>query len=209
MQQAILEIPKFETSIDLNYQTGDFFYDHWLVSSQFKNTVWEAILKSLPEDIGQARLIKLEPEECYRSHADIDDRYHLSIVSDNAYLVDLDNNFMHPTTVDRQWYLMDAGRRHSAVNFSGNTRIQLVVRKLLIPAKIENPQLVIVSLVKPIPNFRYIFDDIISPWLNKVNKQGQLNNFHIASDNNISFVIDSSCVPELFEICPSEFKITL
>ena len=140
LQQAILEIPEFETSIDLNYRTGNFFYDQWLVSDRFENTVWEEILNSLPTDIGQARLIKLKPEECYRSHADIDDRYHLSIISDNAYLVDLDDNAMYPTVVDGRWYLMDAGKRHSAINFSGQTRVQLVIRQLLIPGKIENPQ---------------------------------------------------------------------
>ena len=147
LQQAITEIPKFETSIDLNYRTGNFFYDQWLISDQFKNTVWEKILDTLSEDIGQARLIKLNPEECYRSHADIDDRYHLSIISDKACLVDLDENIMYPTVVDGRWYLMDAGKRHSAVNFSGVSRIQLVVRKLLTPGKIMDPINVKISLV--------------------------------------------------------------
>ena len=209
LQQAILEIPEFETSIDLNCKTGDFFYDPWIVSTQFKNTVWKEILNSLPIDIGQARLIKLKPEECYRSHADIDDRYHLSIISDNAYLVDLDNNTMYPTVVDGRWYLMNAGKRHSAINFSGQTRIQLVIRQLLIPGDIENPQIVKLSLESNITNFRYVFDDILSPWLNKINKQGHLNNFQIISESDVSFVIDKSCVSELFEICPPEFKIIL
>ena len=209
LQQAILEIPEFETSIDLNYRTGNFFYDQWLVSDRFENTVWEEILNSLPTDIGQARLIKLKPEECYRSHADIDDRYHLSIISDNAYLVDLDDNAMYPTVVDGRWYLMDAGKRHSAINFSGQTRVQLVIRQLLIPGKIENPQTVKLSLDKHIPNFRYVFDDTLSPWLNKINKQGQLNNFQMISESDVSFVIDKGCVSELVNICPLEFKITL
>ncbi len=194
LQRAVSELPEFETSIDLNYRTGNFFYDQWLVSDRFENTVWEEILNSLPEDIGQARLIKLKPEECYRSHADIDDRYHLSIISDKACLVDLENNIMYPTTVDGQWYLMDAGKRHSAVNFSGQPRIQLVIRKLLIPGKIENPQPVKISLETDISNFRYVFDDIFSPWLNRINKQGKLNNFQIVSETDISFVIDKSCV---------------
>ena len=209
LQQAILEIPEFETSIDLNYRTGNFFSDQWLVSDRFENTVWEEILNSLPTDIGQARLIKLKPEECYRSHADIDDRYHLSIISDNAYLVDLDDNAMYPTVVDGRWYLMDAGKRHSAINFSGQTRVQLVIRQLLIPGKIENPQTVKLSLDKHIPNFRYVFDDTLSPWLNKINKQGQLNNFQMISESDVSFVIDKGCVSELVNICPLEFKITL
>ena len=209
LQQAISEIPEFQTSIDLNYRTGNFFYDQWLVSDRFENTIWEEILNSLPEDIGQARLIKLKPEECYRSHADIDDRYHLSIISDNAYLADLDENVMYPTVVDGRWYLMDAGKRHSAINFSGQTRIQLVIRKLLISGKIENPQPVKISLETHIPNFRYVFDDIISPWLNKINKQGHLNNFQMISESDVSFVIDKSRVSELFEICPPEFKIIL
>ena len=209
LQRAILEIPEFDVSIDLNYRTGNFFYDQWLVSDRFENTVWEEVLNSLPEDIGQARLIKLKPEECYRSHADIDDRYHLSIVGDKSYLVDLDNNTMHSTIVDGRWYLMDAGKRHSAVNFGGQTRIQLVIRKLLSPGKIENSQTVKLSLENHISNFRYVFDDTISPWLNKVNKQGQLNDFRIISESDVSFTIDKNLMPELIKICPSEFKIIL
>lgn len=209
LQRAILEIPEFETSIDLNYKTGNFFYDQWLVSDQFQNTVWEEILNSLPVNIGQARLIKLKPEECYRSHADIDDRYHLSIIGTNSYLIDLDDNVMYPTMVDNRWYLMDAGKRHSAVNFGGQIRIQLVIRKLLIPAKIETPQTVRLSLENYISNFRYVFDDTISPWLNKINKQGQLNNFQIISESDVSFTIDQNLMPELIKICPSEFKILL
>ena len=209
LQQAITEIPKFETSIDLNYRTGNFFYDQWLISDQFKNTVWEKILDTLSEDIGQARLIKLNPEECYRSHADIDDRYHLSIISDKACLVDLDENIMYPTVVDGRWYLMDAGKRHSAVNFSGISRIQLVVRKLLTPGKIMDPINVKISLVNHVDNFRYIFDDILSTWLNKLNKLGNLNHFQKDSENTVAFVMEKQFITELKDLCPPEFQIII
>lgn len=209
LQRAISEIPDFDISIDLNYRTGNFFYDQWLVSDRFEDTVWEEVLNSLPKDIGQARLIKLKPEECYRSHADIDDRYHLSIVSDNSFLVDLDDKVMYPTVVDGRWYLMDAGKRHSAVNFSGQTRIQLVVRKLLTNSNIKNPQNVTIQKIKSVPNFRYIFDDVFSPWLNKIDKLGKLNNFQRLTDDAVSFVIDKNDISDLMSICPAEFKIIL
>jgi hypothetical protein len=84
-----------------------------------------------------------------------------------------------------------------------------VTRQLLISGKIENPQTVKLSLETHIPNFRYVFDDAISPWLNKINKQGQLNNFQMISESDVSFVIDKSRVSELVKICPPEFKIIL
>ena len=209
LQRAILEIPEFETSIDLNYRTGNFFYDQWLVSDRFENTVWEEILNSLPVDIGQARLIKLKPEECYRSHADMDDRYHLSIKGEKSFLIDLDNHIMYPTVPDGKWYLMDAGKRHSAVNFGGQPRIQLVVRKLLTRGDIKNSQTVLIQKSKDIPNFRYVFDDVFSPWLNKMDKEGKLDNFQMLSDDGVSFTIDKDHIADLIATCPAEFKIII
>lgn len=209
LQQAIEQIPTFETHIDLNSKQGNFFYDPWKISEEFKNTVWEKILNSLEMDIGQARLIKLKPEECYRSHADMDDRYHLSIKGDNSFLIDLDNHIMYPTVPDGTWYLMDAGKRHSAVNFSGQPRIQLVVRKLLTNSDIANPQNITIQKAKDVPNFRYIFDDVFSPWLNKMDKLGKLNNFQLLSDDAVSFIIDKDNIADLVSICPTEFKIIL
>jgi hypothetical protein len=46
----------------------------------------------------------------YTSHADIDDRWHLSLTAEQSYLIDLDNMQMHKIDIDGYWYDMDAGK---------------------------------------------------------------------------------------------------
>lgn len=207
IEQAITQLPNFENRIDLNVPTGDFFYNKWIISPEFKGTVWEEILNTLPIDIGQARLMKLDPEHCYRSHADADDRYHLNLLGDKSFLVDLDSGKMFPTEKDNTWYLMNAGKRHSAVNFGGKTRIQLVIRKLMTRGDLLSPNNVTISLTEAIPNFRYIFDDVFSPWINEKNKLGHIDNFHLPDQTTVSFTTEGVLVQELKTICPQGFTI--
>ena len=116
---------------DLTAPSGDFFYDPWILLEEYKNTVWESIWNSLPIDAGQARVIVMESPSCYTQHADIDDRYHLNLSGDQDYLIDLGNQQMHKLEKDGVWYIMDAGRLHTAISVGEHTRMQLVVRKLL------------------------------------------------------------------------------
>jgi hypothetical protein len=207
IEQAVTQLPNFEHRIDLNVSTGDFFYNKWTILPQFKDTVWEQILNTLPIDVGQARLMKLAPEECYRSHADADDRYHLNLIGDKSFLIDLDNSKMFPTEKDGVWYIMDAGKRHSAVNFGGKPRIQLVVRKLMTRGDLLSPNNVSVCLTEPIPNFRYVFDDVFSPWINAKNKLGHIDNFHLPDSTTVSFTTEGVLIQELKTMCPPGFTI--
>jgi hypothetical protein len=205
LQEAIESMPNFEKRISLNSQSSNFFYDPWLIRPEFKNTVWEKILQTLPMNIGEARLMKLQPEECYRSHADMDDRYHLSITGNNSYLIDLDANKMYPTNADLYWYEMNAGKRHSAVNFGNQVRIQLVIRKLLQRGILKNPVDVSIEVIKEMINYRYIFDDVFSPWLNEKNKQGLITDFNF--DTTVTFKTEDYLVQELVTMCPTGFNI--
>jgi hypothetical protein len=48
-------VPAIDSKLTLNQPTGDFFYDPWQIKPEFKNTVWEEVLDSLPLDKGEAR----------------------------------------------------------------------------------------------------------------------------------------------------------
>jgi hypothetical protein len=209
LDTAIKLLPKVDFKLSLNEPTGDFFYDDWKIKEEFKGTVWEEILNSLPENKGEARIINLDIKTCYTMHSDIDDRWHLSLSSGESYLVDLDNNQLHQTNLG-VWYSMDAGRLHSAVNFGDRERYQLVVRKLLDKNALLNPVKVLLSVEDPPANYRYTIDKFISPKLNQWNKQNQLNSFKQNTIYSLSFILEHDRLSELHEaISNVNFKVTV
>jgi hypothetical protein len=96
---------------------------------------------------------------------------------------------MHQLQTDGIWYKMDAGRKHTAANFGHIDRVQLVVRHLLNRNKLVNPVDIKIALKIDTPDFRYQFDSTISPWLNRANKQGIIDNFKFINDE-VSFSIE-------------------
>lgn len=189
---------------DLTEPTGDFFYDPWILKPEYENTVWEDIWCSLPIDCGQARVIVLEGGSGYYQHADIDDRYHLNLKGDSAYLIDLENEVMHKCELDGVWYEMDAGRLHSAASFGKDNRVQLVVRKLLERNNLKEPVSAYIRVTGD--KARYNFDNALSPWLNKANKRKIINNFE-RNGASIYFDIEKKFVEELIQNTPIEFKL--
>jgi hypothetical protein len=208
MQEARSALPNIDSRLAINQPTGKFFSDPWETKSEFKGTVWEKILDKISEDKGEARLIKLLPGECYPSHADIDDRWHLSLTGNNSFLIDLENNIMHQTNVEGQWFLMNAGVRHTAANFGSEDRVQLVVRKLLPTPQIKNPKTVSIKLKQVIGERRFVFDDIISPWLNKAYKLGIVDNFK-GEDLEAKFTVEESYIAELRQVIDYYFTLTI
>jgi len=165
------------------------------------------LYNSLPGIKGEARIIILDPGHCYQTHADIDDRYHLNILGDHSYLIDLVRDTMYPLSQDGIWYDMDASFLHTATNFGRKARVQLVVRKLLKKNKLSNP--IEVSLVTSMenPNYaRLLFDNTLSPWFNEANKLGFINNF-MQGALSIKFNIEQNKLESLKNILPEEFKI--
>lgn len=207
LQDAIDDLPKIDSRLALNEPTGSFFNDPWVIKPEFVGTVWETILDSLAEDKGEARLIKLAQGVCYPSHADIDDRWHLSIDGDHSYLIDLETNTMHQSSEAGRWYLMDAGVRHSAANFGSKDRIQLVVRKLLVNATLQNPVNVVIKMTD-VAERRFIFDDLISPWANRAYKRSIISYFK-ATQEEVHLTIEESCLPELQAIVNSNSNLIL
>lgn len=193
----------------INKSTGNFFYDPWVISDEYKNTVWNDILNTLPFSIGEARVILLKPGQCYQSHSDIDDRYHLNITGDFNYLIDLDSEIMYRNNNDCKWYDLDTSARHTAMNVGETVRVQLVVRKLLLNNVLNEPVKVKLSSITLSPDdARYKFDDVISGWLNRANKTGIINEFS-PSLTHVTFNIENSCLIELEQIIPTEFSLEI
>jgi hypothetical protein len=206
-QDACNELPKSGMKTTINQPTGDFFYDPWEIKDEYKGTVWEKLYNSLPVVKGEARIIILDPGQCYQIHADIDDRYHLNILGDNSYLIDLVREQMHPLAQDGIWYDMDASFLHTATNFGRRARVQLVVRKLLKKNKLNNPIEVSLATSLDNPNHaRFLFDNTMSPWFNDANKAGFINNFSHGAVT-IKFNIEQDKLESFKRMLPTEFKI--
>lgn len=206
---AIEMLPDVDFRLSFNEPSGQFFYDPWIIKKEYKGTIWDQLLSIIPGEIGEARLIKLEPGCCYRSHSDMDDRWHLSIISDNSFIVDIDNKTMYQQSVDYQWHFFNAGVRHSAVNFGSTSRYQLVVRSLLQRGEnISDPKTVSITLKTIINDRRYIFDDIVSPWLNEFSKKKLIDNFQY-KDLEARFIVDSSIIPSLRLLIEKYFNLEI
>jgi hypothetical protein len=206
-QEACNLSPKEVMKTTINQPTADFFYDPWILKDEYKGTVWETLYNSLPVSKGEARIIILDPNQCYQTHADIDDRYHLNIRGESCYLIDLVRDCMHLLSQDGIWYNMDASFLHTAANFGRHTRIQLVVRQLLKKNNLKEPIAVLLSTtIANTDDARFVFDNTLSPWFNEANKLGFINNFS-NSLIGVKFNIEASKLDSLKRMLPTEFKI--
>lgn len=206
-QEACNQLPQGDMKTAINKPVGNFFYDTWEIKDEYKGTVWETLYNSLPVNKGEARIIILDPGQCYQEHADIDDRYHLNILGDSSYLIDLVRENMHPLSQDGVWYDMDASFIHTATNFGRRARVQLVVRQLLKKNNLVNPVNVSIStMLSNTDHARFLFDNTMSPWLNAANKHGFINNFTY-SPISVSFNIEHDQLHNLKNYLPNEFKI--
>jgi hypothetical protein len=193
----------------INKPTGNFFYDPWVIKDEYKGTVWETLYNSLPTSKGEARIIILDPARCYQIHADIDDRYHLNILGEECYLIDLVRGQLHQLKQDGVWYEMDAGQLHTATNFGRQYRIQLVIRKLLNNNILADPiKIKLSSLIDDADSARFIFDQTVSNWLNYANKDKIISNF-LFNNNAVEFEIEKNYLSTLQEIVPQEFKLEI
>lgn len=199
LKKASNSIPHSNNGVTINQPTGNFFYGPWIIKEEFKNTVWEQLLQSLPGNCGEARIITLKHGTCYHSHADIDDRYHLNIAGQYSFLINLDKKEMFETTADGIWYEMNAGVHHVAANFGNCDRTQLVVRQLLPMHTLLDPVRFTIENNTEIEDSRYIFDDVISPQLNMLVKQKYISNVS-TTDGSITFDIERTQHSALLEL---------
>ena len=194
--------------IVLNEPTGDFFYDTWKIKDIYKDTLWQQVLDTMPMSIGQARIIKMEPGDSYMAHADVDNRWHLNLTGEQAYLVDLDDQVMYKCERDNRWAYMDASRIHAATNYGSIPRLQLVVREPLRNSR-QPIDLVSISIEAAYEqhDFRYKFDKIFSPFLNKANQRYKLADF-AHTTFSLTFKLERELLEEFEKLITSEFKVT-
>jgi hypothetical protein len=170
----------------LNKPLGNWLFDDYEMLPGWKGTAFESLLNSLPFRVGEARLMKLEPGTCYPCHSDLDDRYHLNLTTnDQCYLIDLDNHVMHPVKTDGKIYYMNANVKHTAANFGDISRIQLVIRKPFERFDDPNMMKLSVKFVDTQFNFRYEFDQYVSPLIGKLAKEKQLSWFEPKSNTEM------------------------
>jgi hypothetical protein len=194
----------------LNEPTGNFFYDTWTIKDLYKNTIWQQVLDTLPMAIGQARIIKLEPRGSYMAHADIDNRYHLNLTGEQAYLIDLGKKVMYECVRDNRWAYMDASRIHAATNYGSIPRLQLVVREPLRNSR-QPVDLVNISIeaAHEQPNFKYKFDKIFITFLNKANQRYKLADFtHTSMPLSVTFKLENDLLEEFKKLITPDFKVT-
>jgi len=208
IQRALAEHPIEGNRPSLNRPLENFFYDPWIIKDEYKNTAWQELLETLPCSIGEARVITLQPSESYYAHADIDDRWHLNLQGEESYLIDLVDKQMYQQQCDNRWRHMDAGKLHTAGNFGSIPRIQLVVRELLNHSQFENLINVKIEVSHDQYDYRYKFDKIFSPWLNRKNKERTLDNFSYKGEV-VTFKIAEHVKEELDQLANDDFKITL
>lgn len=175
--KALNELPNIDFRLTLNEPTGNFFYEPWIIKKEFENTVWHELLNTLSYSHGEARLVSLASKECYASHADVDNRWHLALTNENSFLINLENLSMYSCEIGC-WYTMNAGIKHTATNFGSSNRIHLLVRQLLTNSELIDPvEYVIEANTTHLVPHRFIFDEIYSPVINKLNINGQLRDF--------------------------------
>ena len=207
-QEACNCLPKQEMKTTINQPTGDFFYDRWEIKESYKGTIWQKVLDTMPMSIGQARIIKLEPGTSYMAHADIDNRYHLNLTGEQAYLIDLDDEVMYKCERDNRWAYMDASRIHAATNYGSIPRLQLVVREPLRRSRVP-VDLVSISMEAAYEqhDFRYKFDKQFSPFLNRANWANKLSDFVFATFT-LSFKLERELLEEFNKLITPEYKVT-
>ena len=129
--EQVFSLSWTEKSIVLNETSGTLLNGPYTILPKFVNTPLGDALAKLG-NIGEARLLRLEPGETYSAHTDPDDRLHLSIISNEfCYLANLEDNTIHTLPVDGYIWELDTSIRHSAFNLGSYVRINLNVRKLL------------------------------------------------------------------------------
>lgn len=182
----------------LNRPTGHWLYDPYVIANEWRNTEFERLLESIPMPIGEARLMKLSFGECYSAHADVDDRLHINLVSnDQSYLIDLNESKMYQLNTDGKLYRMNGGKIHTAVNFGSTDRIQLVIR---IPLKRYTQKDFVTKTIEfldPAFNLRYILDNHISSYINWAIKNKEIGYFNPISETKIEFHLAPDCLQKL------------
>lgn len=200
LKHCQLEQDQFDdmNKLDIMEPTGNFFYDPWQLKESFRTPELIALFDQLPP-VGQTKIVSIPPGTAYQAHADIEDRYHITLQGKHSYLIDLEHNEMHSTDVNDQCYLMDTTSVHTAANFGDCDRIQLVIRLLLNRNRLNTPVRISIQpkLLDQPHNQRLWMDQHILTWLNQANKRGIMAHYNpMGEDTHWCFDLEQECVTE-------------
>lgn len=207
IEQELYKLPRDDFRFTLNRPLGNPFYDPWVIKASYQDSVWDHLLKTLPSTIGEARVIILDSGQCYQSHGDIDNRYHLNLTGSHSYAVNLETDTIFEMINDGYWYDFDAGIRHSAANFGRNFRAQLVVRKLLLKNTLKDPVKIRIASSLSLDDTRFIGENTLTPWLNRADKQGTITDLTVKDTGVIECLIEQDQISKLTAICPKGFIV--
>ena len=190
-----VSVIEFDKALNLTVPSGEFFNDPWTILEQYKGTPLGEVLASL-ENIGQARLLKLESGESYTAHTDPDDRIHLPIITNEySFLVDISNNHLYHLPADGSLWYMDTSCTHVAANWGPRPRIHLNIRVLLPRINNDYPKL----RVKVIDgDFDWKQDSYIEimGFINQQVKAGNVTGFKGVSSRELLLNVEH---PEIFD----------
>lgn len=186
----------FESRLSLNYTDGYLFSGPYHTRPEFLNTPLGNLLQNLGP-IGEARLMRLKPEQTYMAHADPDDRIQLTIVTNPySYLIDLDENKMYHLPVDGELWSMDTSRKHTAANFGSRDRIHLNIRCLL-PDIDQN--YFHYQIINGDFDDRHVIQSNISPFLNKEIKSKNILGIRKVNDRELLIQFKNKNIKDRFE----------
>lgn len=186
----------FSNRLRLNETTGNIFNGPYTTKSEFKGTPLGDVLDSLG-NIGEARLMRLTPEECYMAHSDPDDRIQMTITTNPfCYLIDLEKEKMYHLPADGSVWIMDTSSKHTAVNLGSRDRIHLNIR-ILLPELKENP--VHIKMLGGDYDFKHVINTNMSSFMNRAIKSGDVTGFQWINDREIIITYQSESVLEKFK----------
>jgi len=192
-------LPYFDRYIQLNEtDEGRLFNGPYRTKPEFVGTPLGDVLEALG-NVGEARLLKLKPEESYMAHSDPDDRLHMSIIT-NEYcrIIDLEANQMYHLPVDGSVWLMDTGPIHVASNFGAHERIHLNIRVLL-PDVTDG--WVRFTVEGGDYDWRHIIQISITRWMNRALKEGKMTGIRKLGDREMLVnPRDQACMDELVRV---------
>jgi len=189
--EQVLSLSWAEKSILLNETSGTLLNGPYCILPEFVNTPLGDVLTKLG-NVGEARLLRLEPGETYSAHTDPDDRLHLSIISNEfCYLANLENNTMHGLPVDGFIWELDTSIKHSAFNLGSYVRINLNVRKLL-PVFVE-PGYAVTADTDKFNWKQELYLDVMG-YVNRKIKEGVITGFTKVDERTIMVTTDDRTV---------------
>lgn len=172
----------FDRRLTINETTGTLFGGPYTTKPEFIGTPLGDILDSI-ENPGEARLMRLKPEESYMAHTDPDDRYHVVITTNPyCYMIDLHDEKMYHLPADGGLWIMDTSPLHVAVNFGSRDRIHLNVR-ILLPDVKEHPTHI--KILGGDFDFKHIINTNVGGFLNKYIKNQKISGFKMINDREI------------------------